>query len=324
MVEEIPPEFKFSADEDEQDPETFYHEEIKDLRVEKLSQRVTLLSILLPILIGVAIFFAYRDLTGRVSQSQDTGSLEVQRISRELEEISKKFNEKLITFSTTLSAQDKDFDTTVSGKLTALNKNVDAVNQNLKSLNENLNQTRSTVKNLTASKADKKSQDAAVAEINAALKPLEKELQSLTELRSELKTVSSDIKKLEGKLSQKLAEVDTTAEQSKKDYNQLQTSIAVLSDKKIDREILDLELFKLRKNYQSYFEQEIDTVNQKLDAIQKKIDDIQTISKSPKKSMKSLSKKTPPAQSAGTSITGTNKAAAPSKSGSVDEQDLPE
>ena len=322
MVEEIPPEFKFSADD--QDPESFYHEEIKDLRVEKLSQRITLFSILLPILIGVAIFFAYRDLTGRVSQSQDTGSLEVQRISSELEEISKKFNEKLITFSTTLSAQDKDFDTTVSGKLAALNKHVDALNQNLKSLNENLNQTRSTVKNLTASKADKKSQDAAFAKINAALKPLEKELQSLTELRSELKTVSSDIKKLEGKLSQKLAQVDTTAEQSKKDYNQLQTSIAVLSDKKIDREILDLELFKLRKNYQSYFEQEIDIVNQKLDAIQKKIDDIQTISKSPKKSMKSLSKKTPPAQSAGTSITGTNKAAAPSKSGSVDEQDLPE
>ena len=38
MVEEIPPEFKFN--EDEQDPEAFYHEEIKDLRVEKLSQRV--------------------------------------------------------------------------------------------------------------------------------------------------------------------------------------------------------------------------------------------------------------------------------------------
>ena len=54
MVEEIPPEFKFSADD--QDPESFYQEEIKDLRVEKLSQRITLFSILLPILIGVAIF----------------------------------------------------------------------------------------------------------------------------------------------------------------------------------------------------------------------------------------------------------------------------
>ncbi|MBW2584909.1 MAG: hypothetical protein JRE36_15370 [Deltaproteobacteria bacterium] len=99
MAEENPPEFKFNADD--QDPEAFYREEIKDLRVEKLSQRIILLSILLPILMGVAIFFVYRDLTGRVGRSQDTGSIEAQRISRELEEISKKFNEKLITFSTT-------------------------------------------------------------------------------------------------------------------------------------------------------------------------------------------------------------------------------
>ena len=94
MAEENPPEFKFSADD--QDPEAFYQEELKDLRVEKLSQRVTLLSILLPIIIAIAIFFAYRDLTGRVSRTQDAGAMEVQRISRQLDEINKEFNDKLI------------------------------------------------------------------------------------------------------------------------------------------------------------------------------------------------------------------------------------
>jgi len=322
MVEEIPPEFKFS--EDEQDPEAFYHEEIKDLRVEKLGQRVALLTILLPILVGVALFFAYRDLIGRVSQSQDTGSLEAQRISRELEEISKKFNEKLITFSTTLSAQDKDFDTTVSGKLTALNKHVDALNQNLKSLNENFDQTRSTVADLTASKADKKSQDAAFSKINTTIKSLEEELKSLALLRGELKTVSAEIKNLDTKMDQKLAEVDITAEQSKTDYNQLQASVAALANGKISRETFDLELLKFKKDYQNRFASEIDAVKRKLDEIQKKIDDIQKISISPKKSMKSLSKKATPAESAGTTITVTNKVTTPSKSGSVDEQDLPE
>ncbi len=320
MVEEIPPEFKFSADD--QDPETFYHEELKDLKVEKLSQRVTLLSILLPILIGIAIFFAYRDITGRVSRTQDAGSLEVQRLSRELEEISKNFNDKLITFSTTLSTQDKDFDTTISGKLTAVNKNIEALDKNLKSLDENLNQTRTAVKNLTASKADKKSQDAAFTKIDAALLSLQNELKSLTELRSELKTVSSEIENLEGKMSQKLSEVATTAEQSQKGYTQLQASIAALSGEKIDRDTFDLELFKLRKNYQNRLTQEIDALNRKLDAIQKKLDDIQPISRSPKKSMKSLSKKTSPVESSETTITGTTKAIIPSKSGSINEQDL--
>ena len=313
MAEENPPEFKFSADD--QDPEAFYREEIKDLRVEKLSQRIMLLSILLPILIGVAIFFAYRDLTGRVGRSQDTGSIEVQRISRQLEEISKKFNEKLITFSTTLSTQDKNFDTTISGKLAAVNKNIDALNKNLKSLNKNLNQTRSTVKNLAASKADKKSQDAAFAKINAALKPLKKELKSLTGLRQELKTVSTGIKSLESTLNQKLAEVATAAEQSQKDTAQLQTSITRLSDDKIDKDTFGLEAFKLKKNFQNLLSYEITAINQKLDSIQKKIDDIQNMSKSPKRSLKSLSKKT---------SSTTDKTKAPSKSGSIDEQDLPE
>lgn len=320
MVEGPPPEFKFSADD--QDPESFYHEEIKDLRVEKLSQRITLFSILLPILIGVAIFFAYRDLTSRVSRSQDTGSVEAQRISRELEGFSKKFNEKLITFSTTLSSQDKDFNTTVSGKLAAVNKNVDVLNKSLKSLNENLSQTRKTVKNLAASKADKKNQAVAIAKVNANLESLKQELKSLTELRSEITTVSAEIKILEGKLSQELAEVATTVGRSRKDFRQLQKSIAALSGDKIDRDTFALELLKLRKNYQNRLAQEIAAVNQKLDTIQKKIDGIQKNSISQKKSMKSLSKKTPPAKSTGATITGTNKAATSSKSGSIDEQDL--
>jgi chromosome segregation ATPase len=313
MAEENPPEFKFSADD--QDPEAFYREEIKDLRVEKLSQRIMLLSILLPILIGVAIFFAYRDLTGRVDQGQDIGLLEVQRLSRKLEEISKNFNENLITFSTTLSSQDKDFNTTVSGKLAAVNKNIDALNKNLKSLNKNLNQTRSTIKNLAASKADKKSQVAAIAKINAALKPLKKELKSLRGLRQELKTVSTGVKSLESTLDQKLAEVAAAAEQSQKDTAQLQTSITRLSDDKIDKDTFGLEAFKLKKNFQNHLSYEITAINQKLDSIQKKIDDLQSMSKSPKRSMKSLSKKT---------SSTTDKATASSKPGSIDEQDLPE
>ena len=86
MADENPSEFRL--DGNEQEPETFYHEELKDLRAEKLSQRVTLLSILLPCLIAVTIYFGYRELSGRVSQNQDTGSMEVQRLAKEIENLS--------------------------------------------------------------------------------------------------------------------------------------------------------------------------------------------------------------------------------------------
>ena len=316
MAEETPPEFKFNADD--QDPETFYQEEIKDLRVEKLSHRITLLTILLPILIGIAIFFAYRDLTGRLNRTQDTGSMEVQRLSRQVAEISKEFNDKLITFSTTLSSQDKQFDTTVSEKLESVNKNVAALSKNLKSLNENLDGTQSTVKNLAASKADKKNHDAAFSKVNNSLKSIEKQLNSLTKLRQELTAVSAGIKKLESDLNQKITVVTTTAEQSKQDYNQLQTSLSGLSEKMVDKDTFELEVFKLRKNYQNRVVQEITEINQKLTGMQKTIDSIQKNYRSQKRSMKSMSKKPSPATSPGTG------AITPANSGAIDEQDLPE
>lgn len=316
MADETPPEFKFNADD--QDPETFYQEEIKDLRVEKLSQRITLLTILLPILIGIAIFFAYRDLTGRVNQTQDTGSMEVQRISRQLAEISKEFNDKLITFSTTLSSQDRQFDTTVSEKLAAVNENVAALNKNLKSLNENLDRTQSTVKNLAAAKADKKSQEAAFSKVNGSLTSLENQLKSLVNLRQELTAVSAGIKKLESDLNRKITVVTTATEQSKQDYRQLQTSLSGLSEKMVDKDTFELEVFKLRKNYQNRVALEIIEINRKLAGMEKTIDSIQKNFRSQKRSMKSMSKKPSPETPSGTGETS------PTRSDAIDEQDLPE
>lgn len=316
MADETPPEFKFNADD--QDPETFYQEEIKDLRVEKLSQRITLLTILLPILIGIAIFFAYRDLTGRVNQTQDTGSMEVQRISRQLAEISKEFNDKLITFSTTLSSQDRQFDTTVSEKLAAVNENVAALNKNLKSLNENLDRTQSTVKNLAAAKADKKSQEAAFSKVNGSLTSLENQLKSLVNLRQELTAVSAGIKKLESDLNQKITVATTATEQSKQDYRQLQTSLSGLSEKMVDKDTFELEVFKLRKNYQNRVALEIIEINRKLAGMEKTIDSIQKNFRSQKRSMKSMSKKPSPETPSGTGETS------PTRSDAIDEQDLPE
>ena len=60
MKEENSPEFQFNGDD--QDPDELYQEEMKDLRVEKLNQRITLFSILLPCLLVIILYFGYRDL----------------------------------------------------------------------------------------------------------------------------------------------------------------------------------------------------------------------------------------------------------------------
>ena len=331
MAGENPSDFRF--DDDEQEPESFYREELKDLRVEKLSQRLMLLTILLPCLIAVAIYFGYQDLSGRVSRSNDSGSLEIQRLAAELDDLSKNFNEKLITFSTALSTQDKDFGTTIEGRLFAINKSIETLQNNFNSLGEDLKrdltQNQDTIEKLKASKADKKSQAVAVEKINAAIKPLQEELHALKPIRADLKTAAADIKKMEGKLAQGLAAATANVEQFSKSYDQLQASLTELSGKTnelsgkmVDKDALALEVFKLKKNFQNQISKEVAGLNQRLDTIQNEIDGIEKISGGQKQSLKKVSKKAASQQSGAAPQTGTGSAALSPQPGTITEKDL--
>jgi len=278
MKEKEPPGFKFSADGEE--PDELFEEEMADLRVEKLSHRLTLVIILLPCLLAVAVYFGYRDLTGRVSRTQDTGSLEIQQLSRQIETLSKEFNDKLINFSTTLSSRDKDLVTTMSTKLSSINKTV-------KSLKSDLQKTRSSLKNLEAQKADKKSQDAAVAKIEAELKPLIRGVKNLSDMRADMKAARTEIDKLSLELAA-LAEAD---KQFRMDINDVNSSVSVLSGQKIDRDLLALELLKLKKQWQLLLSKVQDDLTRRMDAIQKQIEGINKTSRLHKQSMKSATKK---------------------------------
>jgi len=338
MADKNPSEFRFNGDDPES--ETFYHEEFKDLRVEKLSQRVTLLTILLPCLIAVTIYFGYQNLSGRVSQSHDTGSLEIQRLTEKLEDLSKNFNEKLITFSTTLSTQDKDFGTTIEGRLFAINKNIGKLQHDIKSLNEDLKsinedlkrglkQNQDTIDKLKASKADKKNQAVAVEKINAAIKPLKKEIPKLKAIGQNLKAVSNSMNKLESNLTAKLEALTADSQQHSKNYDQLQASLTELSNNAtklsnntIDQDSLALEIFKLKKNLQNQIAKEVIDINQRLDTIQKEVVGSEKRSATQKQSLKKVSKKAVSQQSGTASKTGTAGAAFPAQSGTITEKDL--
>lgn len=322
MADEFPPEFKFNGDE--QEPESFYQEELKDLRVEKLSQRVTLLSILLPCLIGIAIYFGYRDLSGRVSQGSDTESLEVQRLAREVESLAKEFNDKLITFSTTLSTQDKDLGNTLEGRLTGINKNIEGLQNNIKSLNDDLKKTDETIEKLNASKVDKKSQALAIEKINAAITPLQAELDKLKNIGRDMKTVSDSIAKLESKLTQQLATATASMEQNQKDYEKIQEALTELSGRSVDKDTLAFEIIKLRNYFQSQIAKEVSNLNQRMDSLKKEIEGREKISGSRQQPPRKVSRTTSPPQPSATADTGSVSQSTAVPSGTIVEKDLNE
>lgn len=320
MADEFPPEFKFN--DDEQEPESFYQEELKDLRVEKLSQRVTLLSILLPCLVGVAIYFGYRDLSGRVSQGYDTESVEVQRLSRQLENLTKDFNDKLITFSTTLSTQDKDLGNTLDDRLAAISASVSEMQKNVKSLSEDQKKAGETIERLNASKVDKKNQALEIEKINAAITPLKGELDKLKTVERDVKRLSDDIANLDGKLTKQLEILAASTEQSKRDYENIQDSLTKLSGKTVDQDTLALEAFKLRKYFESQITKEVSDLNQRMDSLKKQIDGIEKISKSQRESLKKISKKSAPAKPAAANDAGSVSKSIVSPPGTIVEKDL--
>ena len=58
-----------------------YQEEINTLKIDKLSNRVTIISIILPCLIGAILVFAYLDMKERVVDVDQTKNSQVERIS---------------------------------------------------------------------------------------------------------------------------------------------------------------------------------------------------------------------------------------------------
>ncbi len=63
-----------------------YHQEINTLKIEKLSNRITIISVIIPCLIIAILIFAYLDMKERVVDVDLTKKLQVEKIEQQLEE----------------------------------------------------------------------------------------------------------------------------------------------------------------------------------------------------------------------------------------------
>jgi chromosome segregation ATPase len=257
------PSFKFEGNDEPVSEQTLYQEEAKDRRVEKLSQRVTIISILIPVIIGAVFYITYRDISNRVSQSQDTGALEIQNLSAQLEE---KY--------AALSAKYGDLEASLSQKLEALEK----ADKNLK---DSLKEAEDTVNKINATKADKKDQQDAIAKIDTALSPVRKELEALGPLRNDLKSVTDQLASLDRSLKQQMVTLSANVDKALKDVTQMQVEMATLSERKLDNDALQLELLKARKNYQRDLDLTKAAIDKRLVSILEKIKDLEKVTRAP-------------------------------------------
>jgi chromosome segregation ATPase len=255
--------FKFDGDDEPDSEQTLYQEEVTNRRVEKLSHRVTIISILIPVLIGVVFYIAYREITDRVSRSQDTEAMEIQNLSTQLEE----------NFAA-LSTKYGDLEAALTQKLAALEK-VD------KAMKTNLKKAEGTVAKINATKANKKDQQDAIARLNTALNPIRNELKTLAPLRNDLKAVTTELASLDKDLQQQLSTLSKNVDKALKNLTKIQSDMSVLSDRKLDRDSLQLELLKAKKSYQRDLDLTKSAIDKRLASMLRKIKDLEKLARAP-------------------------------------------
>ena len=209
MSEERSKEFQIRIDEES--PDAVFQDEIKNLRLEKLSKRVTIIAILIPCFICILLLLVYFDLRNKVTANQSTGTMNIQSISKD-------FDTRLNELSSQLSKIEE-----------SLASNTSSYEKKLSSLKFRIYKSENRIKKIKSSKADKK--DQAI-------------------LKKETNNFSTKLDNLDVIFSGKMTGLSAEQNAIKKDLVKLSSDISGLSSQKeINRIFLDDQL-KNQEKYQ--------------------------------------------------------------------------
>ncbi len=238
--------FKFQdgADDEDESPESLLEEQ-HYRKFEKLSNRVTIITIIIPFLIGVIIFVGYKNVREMVTQSQDAGAKELTSLTKTLEssisDLSVKqarleniLNEKLIT----------------AERIEAMVK--DGIRKSDSGILDSIRKIESSIAEIQSGKMNKKDLSGDITAFDNKLTGLQKQG---TDNRAGLEKVSAEIKALDKKLSDELAKVSNIINKATTNIAECQADIGILSSEKADRKIIETTLKNYEKRLQEINEQ---------------------------------------------------------------------
>lgn len=266
--------FRFHLGEEEPEPSPPAIDEALQRRVHKLSLRMSFLTLMLPCLIALVIYVAYRDLNLRVAQTQHSELQSVDRIAADLEQK-----------SSALLARVSELEAALGAKLDEVSKSVFA-------LQEAIKKAEAAIERHNTDKADKKELEELAARVDSALAVMSKDVQGLTRevqglapfreelgsasaLRNDVNTVSARLQKLENSLGKDLTGIAGYMDRNKTEFAQIKAEIAKLQNSKIGEESIELEILKAKKSYQAALDQEMARIEKTLSTIQRRLDQIE-------------------------------------------------
>jgi DNA repair exonuclease SbcCD ATPase subunit len=239
-------EFKIHIDKERHDHD--FHEAKKDLRYEKLNQRVAIISILIPCIIIILIAYSYFDTRDKISGLHSSGIDEIQRLSRD-------FDKKISDLSIQYSKSEESF----NKKLVEADKKGQSIKSNLENL----------IKKTEETKADKTEVSGAVSSLNS----------QLSSLKNDLASVSVKVKDINTGFAQKISDLSKAIAGTDGELSKLHADISKMSAGKADKKEMELLLRDQLKIYQNEinrlsreFDGKIEVVRKHLIDLEKKIE----------------------------------------------------
>jgi DNA repair exonuclease SbcCD ATPase subunit len=227
-------------DEVEEPEEPVVQTEVHELKLEKINQRVTLISILIPVLIVVVLVITYLDIKKRVVRTEDTGASEFQKLSADLESRFSSLSLRQAKLEEAMTAMTEQNDKNVA----AIRTRIDKLQESLKEINK----LAAEQKELKASRAEM------VKQINTVV-------ESSNAAATQTAAITQELKKQMDQVSQSLN--SSTAQ-----IGAVEKKIAGIDQNKIDKATMDLaikfEVLKVENALKS-----------RIDALQSRINELQ-------------------------------------------------
>ncbi|MCJ8501269.1 hypothetical protein [Desulfatitalea alkaliphila] len=256
-LEEGGEQFKMRIDANGDDvEETPVASEINELRLEKISQRVTLISIIIPVLIVVVLVIAYLDMKKRVVQTEDSGAIEFRKLSSDLES-------RFSSLSLRQAQLEEDL-----AQLTASNDHAMAgIQVRFEKMHDALNELRGIAldqKRLDAVRASLEKEIQAVAATVAAADKTAKENNAL-------------MKELQTQVVQQGETLSTTAPR----MAELEKQLKAMDERKLDKQGLDLPLRLEALKIETNLKAEINALQKRLEALEGRLSQTPTRTPAP-------------------------------------------
>lgn len=264
--------FKIQVTE-EDNPDALIKEQVEYQRFEKLNQRVTIITILIPILIGVIIFIGYRDIQTMVSQTHDMSAKELTSMAQNLQSTISNLSIKEAKLEETFGSKLTAIDAAQTHIQNAVTTNESAFRDNFTrieaALQENSQKTEKALTELQTGKVDKKDIQGDAASFDKKLASVHKDIQiNLDKLSSQIQAVDKKFSDESAKNADKISALATRVAEC-------QADIGLLTSDKAERKATDTALKDQAKKFGDQLTQIQRTLEARIEILQAHIRELE-------------------------------------------------